>query len=123
MIFKICFPCIIPYAEAESQTLNAHNILCAEAELRNLESQYSGDRTKNTEELKVHMKCTPFVKINIKLVHLWCTPYAQGCHLKFCLHCIFLNSVSSQSHVVNRLLRENRKTIPKFLNGKKLYKK
>ena len=107
MIFKICFPCIIPYAEAESQTLNTHNILCAEAELRNLETQYSGDRTKNTEELKVHMKCTPFV----------------GCYLKFCLHCIFLNSVSSQSHVVNRLLRENRKTIPKFLNGKKLYKK
>ena len=26
------------------------------------------------------------------------------------------------AHVVNRLLRENRKTIPKFLSGKKLLK-
>ena len=25
-----------------------------------------------------------------KLVHLWCSPYAQVCYLKFCLHCIFL---------------------------------
>ena len=26
-------------------------------------------------------------------------------------------------HMVNRLLRENRKTIPKFLSGEKLFKK
>ena len=38
-------PNIIPCAEAECQTLNSHNILCAKAELRNLKSQYSGDRT------------------------------------------------------------------------------
>ena len=23
-------------------------------------------------------------------MHLWCKPYAQGCYLKSCLHCIFL---------------------------------
>ena len=38
-------PSIIPCAEAECQTLISHNILCAEAELRNLKSQYRGDRT------------------------------------------------------------------------------
>ena len=38
-------PNIIPCADAERQTFNSHNFLCAEAELRNLRSQYSGDRT------------------------------------------------------------------------------
>ena len=38
-------PSIIPCAEAECQILNSHNILCAEAELRNLRSRYRGDRT------------------------------------------------------------------------------
>ena len=34
-----------------------------------------------------------------------------------------LSSLSHLSvHVVNRLLRENRKSIPKFLSGKKLFK-
>ena len=42
-------PSIIPCAEAECQTVKLHNILCAEAELRNLKSQYSGDITYNTE--------------------------------------------------------------------------
>ena len=32
-------PRIIPYAEAELQTLKSHNILCAEEKLRNLKSQ------------------------------------------------------------------------------------
>ena len=38
-------PNFIPCAEAECQILKSHNILSAEAELRNLKSQYSGDRT------------------------------------------------------------------------------
>ena len=33
-----------------------------------------------------------------------------------------LNSVSSSAHVVNRLLRENPKSIPNFSNGNKLFK-
>ena len=32
------------------------------------------------------------------------------------------NSASLSAHVVNHLLRKNRKTIPKFLSGKKLFK-
>ena len=32
------------FLEAACQTLNSHSILCAEAELRNLKFQYSGDR-------------------------------------------------------------------------------
>ena len=39
-------PSIIRCTEAEYQSLKSHNILCAEAELRNIKSQYSGDRTK-----------------------------------------------------------------------------
>ena len=38
-------PSIIPCAEADCQPLNSHNILYAEAELRNLKSQCSEDRT------------------------------------------------------------------------------
>ena len=38
-------PSIISCAEAYCQTLNSHNILCAEADLRILKSQCSGDRT------------------------------------------------------------------------------
>ena len=33
-------PSIIPYAEAEFQTLQSYNILCVVSELRNLKSQY-----------------------------------------------------------------------------------
>ena len=40
---------------------------------------------------KVHLKCTwgarHLKRIDSKIVHLWCTPCAQGCNLKFWLHC------------------------------------
>ena len=38
---------------------------------------------------EVHAVCKGLI-VHCKLVHLWCTPYAQECYLKFCLHCVFL---------------------------------
>ena len=42
------------------------------------------------------------------------------CQVQMLFAAIILSHLSA--HMVNRLLRENRKTIPKFLSGKKLFK-
>ena len=48
-------------------------------------------------------------------------PTETSCHFGHLLLKTTLSHLSA--HVVNRLLRENRKTIPKFLSGKKTFQK
>ena len=56
------------------------------------------------------------------LLSNWCLMISLNSSITDSIGAVYLNLPHLSAHVVNRLLRENWKPIPKFLSGKKLFK-